>query len=122
MPSQLREDEQMRNMSFAMTEPQIKARIKFVTRRIGWKFLKPGDLVRGVKKAMGLKKGEKIEPLCVIRVVQVSREFLDEISVNDVALEGFPHWGPKEFIDMLVKHYKIKPETVFTRIQFEYVD
>lgn len=104
-----------------MTTEQFKARTKTATRRMGWQFLKPGDLVCGVKKAMGLKKGDKLERLGVIRVVNVSREFLDEISVNDVALEGFPKWGPKEFIAMLVQHYKIKPDTMFTRIQFEYV-
>ena len=46
-----------RNMSFALTTEQFKARTKTVTRRFGWWFLKPGDVVRGVEKAMGLKPG-----------------------------------------------------------------
>lgn len=50
----------MRNISFALTTPQFKSRSKDVTRRIGWWFLKPGDVVMGVEKGMGLKKGEKV--------------------------------------------------------------
>jgi len=53
----------MRNMSFAMTTDAVIARTKTVTRRTGWKFLKRGDLIRPMRKTMGLKKGEKIEPL-----------------------------------------------------------
>ena len=45
-----------RNMSFAMTTEQIRARTKTVTRRFGWWFLKAGDQVWAVEKAMGLKK------------------------------------------------------------------
>lgn len=45
-----------RNMSFAMTTDQIREQSKTVTRRFGWWFLKSGDVVCGVEKAMGLKK------------------------------------------------------------------
>ena len=109
-------------MSFALTTEQVQMRTKFVTRRLGWGFLKPGDKVRAVKKAMGLKKGEKIEPLAVIRIISNKPEPLNEITGSDCQLEGFPKFSPKDFVDMLVKHYKIKPETVFNRIQFEYVE
>jgi len=49
-----------RNMSFMLTTAQYCARTKDVTRRLGWANLKPGDMFNGVEKAMGLKKGEKI--------------------------------------------------------------
>lgn len=39
----------MRNMSFALTTPQILNRSKTVTRRAGWSFLKPGDIVCAVQ-------------------------------------------------------------------------
>ena len=39
----------MRHMSFALTTKQIKSRTKTVTRRLGWTFLKPGDLIQPVE-------------------------------------------------------------------------
>ena len=44
-----------RNMSFALTTEQVRRREKTVTRRRGWWFLKPGDIVTAVKKARGLR-------------------------------------------------------------------
>lgn len=111
-----------RNMSFAMTTDQVKARTKDVTRRFGWWFLKPGDVLNGVEKSMGLKPGEKIKRLCQIRVVSVTKEPLNAITQDDVRREGFPDWTPKQFIQMLVDHYKIDPAKRCNRIEFEYVD
>lgn len=71
-----------RNMSFAMTTGQFKARTKTVTRRFGWWFLKPGDVVRGVEKAMGLKKGEKVKALSLIRIVAARPEPLNAITAR----------------------------------------
>ena len=110
-----------RNISFAMTTPQIMARSKTVTRRFGWWFLKPGDQLCGVKKAMGLKRGEKIERLCLIEVVSVRKEPLCAITQEDVIAEGFPDWTPQDFIDFLVKHYKCDPSKAVNRIEFKYL-
>jgi len=66
-------------MSFALTTAQILNREKRVTRRMGWLNLKPGDRIRAVKKAMGLKKGESIEELAVLKVIDVRREPLDRM-------------------------------------------
>ena len=55
-----------RNISFSMTEQQFISGKKDVTRRMGWRFLKAGDRIMGVRKAMGLKKGEKIHALGMI--------------------------------------------------------
>jgi len=110
-----------RNMSFAMTTDQIRAQDKTVTRRFGWWFLKPGDIVWGVEKAMGLKKGEQIKRLAKIRIVSTRAEPLDAITQDDVIKEGFPDWTPIHFINMLVQHYKVEPSATVNRIEFEYV-
>ena len=110
-----------RNMSFAMTTEQFKARTKTVTRRFGWWFLKPGDEVCGVEKAMGLKKGESIKPIGMIRILSTRAEALDAITPDDVVEEGFPGWTPEQFVKMLVDHYGVSPSAVVNRIQFEYL-
>ncbi len=110
-----------RNMSFAMTTDQFKAKTKTVTRRLGWCFLKPGDIINGVKKAMGLKKGEKVESLGLIKIISTRKESLNEISQIDVIKEGFPHWTPDDFIQMICNHYNVKPDVLINRIVFEYL-
>ena len=110
-----------RIMIFALTTPQFIARTKTVTRRLGWKFLKPGELVWGVEKAMGLKKGEKIKRLGLIRIVSNQPEHLHKISHDDVAKEGFPEMSRIEFIDFFCAHNRCDPDIVVRRIEFEYV-
>jgi hypothetical protein len=111
-------------MSFALTTGAIRQQSKTVTRRTGWLFLKPGDLVQPVRKCMGLKPGEKIEKLGPpIRVVSVRRERLYEITEDDVAREGFsPSSGNKRawFISMFCLHMKCTDYLEVTRIEFEY--
>lgn len=104
-----------------MTTGQIKAQTKTVTRRFGWWFLKPGDEVRGVEKAMGLKKGEKIKPLAMVRIVSTRAESLNAITQTDVIREGFPDWTPEQFVQMLVDHYGVSPTATVNRIEFEYL-
>ncbi len=110
-----------RNMSFAMTTEQFRQRTKTVTRRFGWRFLRPGDEVLGVEKAMGLKKGTKIQALGMIRIVSTREEPLNDITQEDVCREGFPDWGPERFIKMLVDHYRVDPTSKVNRIEFEYI-
>jgi hypothetical protein len=114
----------MRNMSFALTTTQILDRSKTVTRRLGWQFLRPGDLVQAVEKGMGLRKGEKVRPLAVLRVVDVSQEGLREgLSQSDVLREGFPGMTPSAFVEMFCRtHHACTPDSIVTRIQFQYVD
>lgn len=124
-------------MSFALTTEQILSRTKTVTRRLGWEFLKPGDLVRAVVKAQGLKKGEKVEPLATLRIIDVRREPLwnlensfDEgangYAWSEIVKEGFdgdPHWGaPGCFVDMFCDTHGCEPSVEVTRIEFEYTD
>ncbi len=111
----------MRNMSFALTTAQLASGIKTVTRRLGWKNLKPGQEVCAVKKSMGLRKGEKIERLAVIRILDVRREPLSTITQEDVAKEGFLEMTPRGFVDMFCQHMKCHRDTTVTRIEFEKV-
>lgn len=111
----------MRNMSFAMTTQQFKDDLKDLTRRFGWWFLKPGDRIRAVEKAMGLKKGEKMKVLGVIEVISVRREPLNAITKDDCHREGFPDYTPQMFIDMLTGHYNCQPDTLCNRIEFKKV-
>lgn len=121
----------MKNISFALTEPQFIARTKTVTRRMGWLKLKAGDELMGVRKGMGLKPGEKIVRLGAIRVVSVRREPLGVMlrahprfyGVNECVREGFPGMSPAEFVAMFCASHKgCKPESVITRIEYEYLE
>ena len=110
-----------RNISFALTTEQFKKQSKDITRRFGWKFLKEGDVLNGVEKSMGLKKGEKIKRLGQIRIVSTRMEPLSAITKEDVIREGFPDWTPEQFIDLILKHHKVTTETPINRIEFEYI-
>lgn len=98
----------MRNMSFAMTQPQIIDYSKTVTRRDGWLNLKPGEVFQGVKKAMGLKKGEKMEKIHMLQCISNRRERLykmiddKEYGKAECILEGFPRYEPIDFVNMYV--------------------
>lgn len=111
-----------RNMSFSMTTEQFRDRSKTVTRRFGWWFLRPGDIVRGVEKAMGLKKGERVVPLGLIRIVSTRRERLNEITARDCLREGFPGFRPWDFVDMMVVRHGCSPDAEVNRIEFEYLE
>lgn len=110
-----------RNMSFSLTTEQVKNRIKEVTRRNGWWFLKPGDVVNAVEKAMGLKKGEKIKRICQLRIVSTRAEPLNVITDDDVEREGFPDWTRWDFIKMYAKYNRCLDDDPVNRIQFEYL-
>lgn len=116
-----------------LTPDQILNRTKTVTRRLGWKTLQPGTLVRAVRKGMGLKKGEKVEELAVIRIVSVRqdrlRNLLDEIDygVAEVRKEGLAEHpevmgSPYKFIDFFCASHGCDDSWSVTRIEFEYVD
>lgn len=122
----------MRNMSFAMTTEQIQNRTKTVTRRMGWKNLEPGTLVRAVRKGMGLKKGEKVEELAIIRIKDVRQDrllnLLDEIEygIEEVKREGLVDHpivkgSPWTFVDWFAETHHCDVDSAVTRIEFEYV-
>ncbi len=111
-----------RNMSFALTTAQVRARQKTVTRRLGWGGLKPGELFWAVEKAMGLKPGEKIVRLALLRCVSNRAERLKDIDADDVKREGFPGMTAKQFLEMFCEHMNCAPDTSVQRIEFEYVE
>ncbi len=74
-----------RNISFMHTQEQFRRQTKTITRRLGWRFLKPGDILNGCEKCQGLKRGEKIRVLGQIRVISVSEERLNCIGQGDCA-------------------------------------
>lgn len=112
----------MRNMSFMLTTEQVRNRTKTVTRRLRWWFLKPGELVRACVKCQGLKKGEKVEVLAIIRIKSTRGEELWFMKDSDLAKEGFPDLNAAQFFDMFLAHMKCELATVVNRIEFEYVD
>jgi hypothetical protein len=110
-----------KNMSFMLTTKQIRNRTKTVTRRIGWNFLRPGDIVNAVEKGMGLKKGEKVVRICQIKIKSIRREPLYFITKEECIKEGFPEMEPADFIDMFVRHNKVWAMCPVNRIEFKYV-
>ena len=114
----------MKNMSFSMTTEQVRRREKTVTRRLGWSDLQPGTLLQAVEKGQGLKKGEHVKPICVIRVVSVRQERLDEMHGHraECFREGFLDMTPTEFIDMFCEANRCGYGETVNRIEFEYFD
>ena len=122
-----------RHMSFSMTTEAVRNREKTVTRRLGWDFLKPGDVLWAVEKGMGLKKGEKVKKICLIRVVNTEWESVGSMTDVDpitgycrgwdeVQREGFPELTPLEFVEMFCQANRCHEDDPVNRIEFEYVE
>lgn len=111
----------MRNMSFMLTTEQVRLQSKDVTRRLGWWNIMRGELVQACLQCQGLKKGETITKLCVIKILDARAEPLDRITAADVVREGFPNLTRRQFIDLFCRANKCRPDTVVNRIEFEYV-
>ena len=115
-----------RNMSFSMTTEQYRNGTKDVTRRWSWEHAKPGDIVMGVEKAMGLKKGESMVRLGPAEIVSVRREPLDrmvkepEYGAEEMRREGYPFGltDPAAFVERLARSAQKKPSDLITRIEF----
>jgi hypothetical protein len=121
----------MRNISFSLTTDQMLARTKTVTRRVGWTGKNaplPGMLLQPVRKAMGLRRGEKVEKLgAPIRILNVRRESLGKMlrdaayGARESRLEGFD-CGALEFVRRFCCTHDCEPEDMVTRIEFEYTE
>ncbi|WP_232330806.1 hypothetical protein [Nocardia fusca] len=112
-----------RLMSVALTEPQVRARSKTVTRRMGWHVLRPGDRLTLCRKVMGRRRGEPLVRIVDVRVLAVRRERLDEITSDEVLAEGFPEMTPAEFVEFFCGTHKgCTPESTVTRIEWRYLD
>ena len=112
-----------RLMSVSLTEPQVRARTKTVTRRMGWSYLRPGDRLTLCRKVMGRRNGEPLVRICDVEVVEVSRERLMDIMPHEVISEGFPYWLPGDFIDFFCSTHKgCQPWSQVTRIEWRYLE
>lgn len=112
-----------RLLSCAFTERPVVDRVKTVTRRRGWTFLKPGDRLTLCRKVMGRRPGEPLVRIAEVQVVSVRRERLGDITADEVAREGFPGMTPEEFVDrFFVTAQRIRPDDLVTRIEWVYID
>ena len=112
-----------RLMSVSLTEPQVRARAKTVTRRVGWLMLKPGDRLTLCRKVMGRRKGEPLERITDVEVLSVRREPLAAITFADCVSEGFPAMTPAEFTEFFCASHKgCTAATEVTRIRWRYLD
>lgn len=115
----------MRQMAFSLTMPQVLDRSKTVTRRagLGWMSLRPGQLVQAIEKGQGLKRGEQVQKLAVLRIRDVRLVTLGAITPEDVRAEGFGEMAPHDFVAVFCRTHKgIGPTSEVVRIAFEYVD
>jgi hypothetical protein len=111
-----------RLMSVSLTEQAVRERRKTVTRRLGWRFLKPGDHLTLCRKVMGRKPGESLVRICDVEVVSVNREPLMRVTDAEVIREGFPEYRWPDFIAFFCEHMKCTPETEVTRIEWRYLE
>lgn len=110
-------------ISFSMTEPQFIDGPKDVTRRTGWLRLRAGDRLIAVRKAMGLKRGEKVHRLGMIEVVSVQNEPLWSIAEDECRREGFPDMNPEDFVQVFCQgRQRCRPDSDVTRIEFKRAD
>lgn len=113
----------MRRMSFALTTEAMKLQTKTMTRRQGWAQLKVGQLIQPIEKGMGLQKGEKQVTIgCPIIITDIYVEPIEDITDDDVVLEGFPNLSREEFIAMYCRANKVKPHEDCRVICFEYTE
>lgn len=126
-------------MSVSLTEQAVVERRKTVTRRLGWRFLKPGDRLTLCRKVMGRRRADgAVEPLVRLAdvvVVSVRRERLWDITDDDIAREGVD--DPELFEDVYVEtglpttsawvqwfceQMDCRPDDEVTRIEWRYLD
>lgn len=111
-----------RLMSVALTEDAVRERRKTVTRRLGWRHLKPGDHLTLCRKVMGRRQGEPLVRIAEVEVVTVGFEPLSSIAPEDVAREGFPGMTPAEFVAFFTASMKCGPDEPVNRIEWRYLD
>lgn len=112
-----------RLMSVSLTTDAVRDRLKTVTRRMGWLNLRPGDRLTLCEKVMGRRKGEPLVRIVDVEIVSVRREPLNAITMADCEAEGFPHYDPAMFVQFFCSTHKgCLPDTVVTRIEWEYLD
>jgi hypothetical protein len=124
-----------RLMSVTLTEQAVRDRRKTVTRRVGWRFLKPGDRLTLCRKVMGRKPGEPLGRLAEVEVVSVRHERLWDIDDDEIAREcvepvpgRFGEWHtdtgqptPWAWIEWFCDEMNVAPDDFVTRIEWRYL-
>src|SRR4028118_1031415 len=120
-------------ISFAHVADYVRAREKTVTRRYNmWKDLKPGTQLRACVKTRGVRR-ENQDELAAILVTDVRfeplRRMLDEPRYGraEIRREGFAEHPelhvPAAWVTWFCQtHRGCTPDSVITRLEFEYVD
>jgi len=107
-------------MSVALTTQQVRDQTKTVTRRTGWRMLRPSDRLTLCAKVQGRKPGEPLDRITDVEVTSVRRERLDAITADDVAAEGLD-MTPAEFVAFFCRtHRGCGPADMVTRIAWRY--
>ena len=70
---------------------------------------------------MGIPAGEKIKRICMIEIISTRAEPLNAIIARDCSREGFPHFTPEGFVQMLVDKHRCDPAKTCNRIEFRYL-
>jgi hypothetical protein len=109
-------------MSVSLTEDPVRTRAKTVTRRLGWRYLRPGERLCLCRKVMGRGPGEPLVRIADVEVVSVRVEPLSAVTDDDVAREGFPGRSAAWFVEFFCTHMRATPHTPVTRIQWRYLD
>lgn len=117
-----------RLMSVAFTEDAVRAQTKTVTRRAGWSYLAPGDVIDLCRKVMGRRRGEPLVRVARVRVVSVRREHLHCLLMDpaygaaEMTAEGFPGLDPAEFIRRyFIEVQRLDARAEVTRVEWEYL-
>lgn len=112
-----------RLMSVSLTEDQVRARTKTVTRRLGWRSIHVGDRLTLCRKVMGRRNGEPLVRICDVEVIHISLVTVSTpVDDQEAAREGFPDWSWDEFVAFFCEHMKCTPETVVRRIEWRYLE
>lgn len=119
-----------RLMSVAYTVDAVNDRSKMVTRRVGWRFVKAGDLLQLCRKVQGRRRSDgTVEPLDLLAVVHITgvrREPLRAIyslPAPDIETlrEGVPGvYTVDAFVEFYCNTFGVTPDTEITRIEWEY--
>lgn len=114
-------------MSVSYTEDAVVARQKTVTRRKGWRRLKPGDRLTLCRKVMGRKPDEPLVRIAEVEVVDVRRERLGAITAGDIIREGFATMAGyradrARFMELFAAGMGLGPDDDVTRIEWRYLE
>lgn len=111
-----------RLMSVSHTADAVIERRKTVTRRRGWRMLRPGDRLTLCRKVMGRKPGEPLERLAEVEVINVRRERLDDMRDADIDREGVRGLPTVEdWIDWYAMAFGVAADDLVTRIEWRYL-